>query len=152
MKTETSSKHKLSSRYYKLWQKIVQIIIDIFALPLCIYIHICIYSCIYYFLDFRFNFFSYICAYAVECVQSPAAFFANRLYKAMNGAGTNDAALIRLIVSRSEIDLGTIKDEFERIYDRTLFSAIVVSKLDETNSTPLYLSSFRRYSFRTQSG
>ncbi|XP_067642045.1 annexin B10 [Eurosta solidaginis] len=61
----------------------------------------------------------------VECVQSPAAFFANRLYKSMNGAGTNDAALIRIIVSRSEIDLGTIKDEFERIYNRTLYSAVV---------------------------
>ncbi|KAH8421409.1 hypothetical protein KR009_006330, partial [Drosophila setifemur] len=63
----------------------------------------------------------------VECVQSPAAFFANRLYKAMNGAGTDDATLIRIIVSRSEIDLETIKQEFERIYNRTLLSAVVVS-------------------------
>ncbi|XP_017021588.1 annexin B10 [Drosophila kikkawai] len=61
----------------------------------------------------------------VECVQSPAAFFANRLYKAMNGAGTDDATLIRIIVSRSEIDLETIKQEFERIYNRTLHSAVV---------------------------
>ncbi|XP_054729830.1 annexin B10 isoform X1 [Anastrepha obliqua] len=61
----------------------------------------------------------------VECVQSPAAFFANRIYQAMDGAGTNDATLIRIIVSRSEIDLGTIKDEFERIYNRTLYSAVV---------------------------
>jgi len=64
----------------------------------------------------------------VECVQSPAAFFANRLYKAMDGAGTDDATLIRVVVSRSEIDLGTIKDEFERIYNRTLFSAITDSE------------------------
>lgn len=63
----------------------------------------------------------------MECVQSPAAFFANRLYKAMDGAGTDDTTLIRVIVSRSEIDLGSIKDEFERIYNRTLFSAITVS-------------------------
>nr|AAB51186.1 annexin X [Drosophila melanogaster] len=61
----------------------------------------------------------------VECVQSPAAFFANRLYKAMNGAGTDDATLIRIIVSRSEIDLETIKQEFEQIYNRTLHSAVV---------------------------
>ncbi|XP_023161958.2 annexin B10 isoform X1 [Drosophila hydei] len=60
----------------------------------------------------------------VECVQSPAAFFANRLYKAMDGAGTDDDTLIRIIVSRSEIDLATIKQEFERIYNRTLHSAI----------------------------
>uniref|UniRef100_D3TME1 Annexin n=1 Tax=Glossina morsitans morsitans TaxID=37546 RepID=D3TME1_GLOMM len=60
----------------------------------------------------------------VECVQSPAAYFANRLYKAMDGMGTDDTTLIRIVVSRSEIDLGTIKDEFERIYNRTLSSAI----------------------------
>ncbi|XP_059223897.1 annexin B10 isoform X1 [Stomoxys calcitrans] len=60
----------------------------------------------------------------VECVQSPAAFFANRLYKAMDGAGTDDDTLMRIIVSRSEIDLETIKKEFERIYNRTLYSAV----------------------------
>ncbi|KAL5285298.1 ANXA3 family protein [Megaselia abdita] len=63
----------------------------------------------------------------VECVQSPAAFFANQLHKAMDGAGTDDERLIRIIVSRSEIDLATIKDEFERIYNRTLYSALRVS-------------------------
>ncbi|XP_013118539.1 annexin B10 isoform X1 [Stomoxys calcitrans] len=60
----------------------------------------------------------------VECVQSPPAFFANRLFKAMDGMGTDDNTLIRIIVSRSEIDLGNIKDEFERIYNRTLVSAV----------------------------
>jgi annexin A7/11 len=63
----------------------------------------------------------------VECVQSPAAFFANRLHRAMNGAGTDDKTLIRIIVRRSEIDLATIKAEFERIFDRTLLSAVKVS-------------------------
>jgi annexin A7/11 len=65
----------------------------------------------------------------VECVQSPASFFANRLFKAMDGAGTDDDTLIRIIISRSEIDLGNIKLEFERIYDRTLLSAVKVNKL-----------------------
>lgn len=62
----------------------------------------------------------------VECVQSPGAFFANRLFKAMDGMGTDDRTLIRIIVSRSEIDLGNIKQEFERIYNRTLLSAVRV--------------------------
>ena len=63
----------------------------------------------------------------VECVQSPAAFFAMRLHNTMDGMGTNDPALIRIIVSRSEIDLQTIKEEFERIYNRTLLNAVEVS-------------------------
>ncbi|KAF5288083.1 hypothetical protein FQR65_LT12133 [Abscondita terminalis] len=62
----------------------------------------------------------------VECVQSPPAYFAKRLYDAMIGAGTDDETLIRIIVSRSEIDLGSIKEEFERIYDKTLESMIAV--------------------------
>lgn len=67
--------------------------------------------------------------FAVECVQSPPAFFANRLFKAMDGMGTDDTTLIRIIVSRSEIDLGNIKEEFERIYNRTLVSAVKVIKI-----------------------
>lgn len=45
----------------------------------------------------------------------------------MDGAGTDDSALIRIIVSRSEIDLGNIKDEYERAYNRTLLSRVKVS-------------------------
>ncbi|XP_063707376.1 annexin B10-like [Culicoides brevitarsis] len=60
----------------------------------------------------------------VECVQSPPGFFAKRLHKAMEGMGTNDSTLIRIIVSRCEIDLGAIKAEYERLYDKTLLSAV----------------------------
>lgn len=63
----------------------------------------------------------------IECVQSPGAFFANRLHNAMDGMGTDDQTLIRIIVSRAEIDLGNIKDEYERIYNRTLMSAVKVN-------------------------
>lgn len=65
--------------------------------------------------------------FTVECMQSAAAFFASRLYEAVKGMGTDDNTLIRIVVSRSEIDLGEIKQEFERMYDRTLLSAVNVS-------------------------
>ncbi|XP_047990902.1 annexin B10 isoform X2 [Leguminivora glycinivorella] len=60
----------------------------------------------------------------VECVENAPAWFAQRLRSAVEGAGTDDAALIRIIASRAEIDLGSIKMEYERLYDKTLESDI----------------------------
>lgn len=60
----------------------------------------------------------------VECVQSPTTYFARKLFKAMDGIGTNDSALIRMIVGRSEIDLANIKEEYEKLYNKTLLSAV----------------------------
>lgn len=66
----------------------------------------------------------------VEYVRSPPRFFARRLYEAMRGLGTDDAALIRIIVSRAEIDLENIKEEFERMYSKTLVNAVKVRVLN----------------------
>lgn len=60
----------------------------------------------------------------VECVQMAPHFFAGKLFKSMDGMGTDDKTLIRIIVSRSEIDLQNIKDEYEQMYNKTLISAV----------------------------
>ncbi|KAK7794126.1 hypothetical protein R5R35_012613 [Gryllus longicercus] len=60
----------------------------------------------------------------VENVQHPPNYFAKRIHNAVFGAGTDDKTLIRIIVSRSEVDLGSIKKEFEKLYDKTLESVI----------------------------
>ncbi|XP_063994637.1 annexin B9-like isoform X1 [Diachasmimorpha longicaudata] len=56
----------------------------------------------------------------VKCVENRAQFFAEQLYKSMKGMGTDDRRLIRLIVTRSEIDMGEIKQEFSRTYGKSL--------------------------------
>lgn len=59
-----------------------------------------------------------------KCAQSRPAFFAERLYKSMKGLGTDDKTLIRIMVSRCEVDMVQIKQEFERTYGKTLNSFI----------------------------
>ncbi|XP_068633076.1 annexin B10 isoform X7 [Battus philenor] len=60
----------------------------------------------------------------VECVENAGAWFAARLRDAVLGVGTDDARLVRVLTSRAEIDLATIKREYERLYDKTLRSEL----------------------------
>uniref|UniRef100_A0A8D0KGA2 Annexin n=1 Tax=Salvator merianae TaxID=96440 RepID=A0A8D0KGA2_SALMN len=60
----------------------------------------------------------------VLSVKNKQAFFADKLYKSMKGAGTDDRTLIRIMVSRSEIDLLSIRREFWDIYDKSLHHMI----------------------------
>ncbi|XP_071614697.1 annexin A6 isoform X2 [Heliangelus exortis] len=60
----------------------------------------------------------------VKCVRSTAEYFAERLYKAMKGLGTRDNTLIRIMVSRSEIDMLDIREVFRTKYEKSLYNMI----------------------------
>lgn len=60
----------------------------------------------------------------VKCIRNKPAFFAERLYKSMKGLGTTDSVLIRIMVSRAEIDMLDIKAQFLKMYGKTLHSFI----------------------------
>ncbi|XP_012590083.1 PREDICTED: annexin A6-like [Condylura cristata] len=61
---------------------------------------------------------------AVQSVRNKPLFFADKLYQAMKGAGTDEKTLTRVMVSRSEVDLLNIRREFVEKYDKSLHQAI----------------------------
>ncbi|KAM6977963.1 annexin A6 isoform 2-T2 [Aplochiton taeniatus] len=60
----------------------------------------------------------------VRSVKNQPSYFADRLYKAMKGIGTDDRALIRIMVSRSEADLFNVRKEFKDTHDVSLHEFI----------------------------
>ncbi|KER33325.1 hypothetical protein T265_12644, partial [Opisthorchis viverrini] len=60
----------------------------------------------------------------VQCIQNKQSYFAKELMKSMKGLGTKDETLIRIIVSRCEMDMGKIKEEFQKESGKTLESWI----------------------------
>ena len=55
---------------------------------------------------------------------NPPDFFATKIKQACKGMGTNDDLLIRIMVSRDEVDLKQIKEIYKQRYDITLYEEI----------------------------
>ncbi|XP_047227978.1 annexin A1-like [Girardinichthys multiradiatus] len=61
----------------------------------------------------------------VKCAWNMPAFFAEKLHQAIEGHGTSERALNRVLVSRSEVDLQKIIEEYKAMFQRTLQEDIV---------------------------
>lgn len=62
--------------------------------------------------------------YIFRCMNNKADFFAEQLHESMDGLGTADDKLIRLIVTRCEIDMVEIKGAFQRLFGKSIKSFI----------------------------
>ncbi|XP_059844705.1 annexin A3a isoform X3 [Hypanus sabinus] len=60
----------------------------------------------------------------VQCSRSTPAYFAERIYKSVKGVGTDERTLSRILVTRSEIDLLDIQDEYMKAYGKSLYATI----------------------------
>ncbi|MCL7052044.1 hypothetical protein MKW94_004276, partial [Papaver nudicaule] len=60
----------------------------------------------------------------LKCAENPAKYFAKELYKSMKGLGTTDSTLIRIVVTRTEIDMQYIKAEYHKKFRKSLADAI----------------------------
>ena len=63
----------------------------------------------------------------VGCVRNKLEYLAERLHKSVDGLGTDDRTLIRIVVTRSEKDLGDILEMFELKYGKSLAQYIKVT-------------------------
>ncbi|KAM8848045.1 annexin A5a [Synchiropus picturatus] len=75
----------------------------------------------------------------VKCVRSVPAFFAESLYRSMRRAGTDDDTLIRIMVSRSEVDMLDIRACFKRTYGASLYTTIQEDTTGDYQKALLYL-------------
>ncbi|VDP69765.1 unnamed protein product [Echinostoma caproni] len=61
----------------------------------------------------------------IRMIRNKPNYFAERLRQSMKGLGTNDTMLIRLVVTRCELDMGRIKHEFALENNKSLARWIV---------------------------
>lgn len=59
-------------------------------------------------------------------MRDKSGFFAEQLYSSMEGMGTKDRALIRIVVTRCEVDMEDIKRSFQHKYGKSLAEFIAV--------------------------
>ncbi|XP_060554553.1 annexin-B12-like [Ruditapes philippinarum] len=56
----------------------------------------------------------------IECVRHRPGYFAKKIYKSMKDASTDHRTLIRIMVTRAEVDMEQIKQVFQKMYGQSL--------------------------------
>ncbi|KAK2904455.1 hypothetical protein Q8A73_011112 [Channa argus] len=75
----------------------------------------------------------------VKCARSVPEYFAEGLYKSMRRAGTDDDTLMRIMVSRSEVDMLDIRASFKKKYGVSLYTTIQEDTNGDYQKALLYL-------------
>lgn len=75
----------------------------------------------------------------VQCIKNKPLYFANRLHDAMKGKGVRDKVLIRVMVSRSEVDMLKIRSEYKKNYGKSLYQSILQDTKGDYQKALLYL-------------
>lgn len=60
----------------------------------------------------------------VRCVRNRPLHFAELMHESMAGLGTKDNDLMRLLVTRSDVDLPKVKVEYQRKYEKSLYDKV----------------------------
>lgn len=55
---------------------------------------------------------------------SPSEYFATRVYQAVKGWGTNNKLLMRVLITRDEIDMPQIKEWYKKLYNKDMVQAV----------------------------
>ncbi|KAG7518797.1 arf-GAP with Rho-GAP domain, ANK repeat and PH domain-containing protein 3 isoform X1 [Solea senegalensis] len=74
-----------------------------------------------------------------KCARSVPEYFAESLYRSMRRAGTDDDALMRIMVSRSEVDMLDIRACFKKTYGQSLYTTVQEDTSGDYQKALLYL-------------
>jgi len=55
---------------------------------------------------------------------TPSEYFASRVFEAIKGAGTKDKLLMRILITRDEVDMPQIKECYKKLYGKDMVQAV----------------------------
>ncbi|XP_052766007.1 annexin A13-like isoform X2 [Mya arenaria] len=65
-----------------------------------------------------------VCLKLAKAIEDPIQYYTDALHHCFKGLGTNDGELIRIVVSRSEIDLGDMSTRYQETYGSSVAQSV----------------------------